>query len=247
MSPRISRRQALKDLGAAGAGIALTGGVIRGQGQAIQIAGKPVEIAVSSVSPITARITVRPLVDGAPAPVPITGALLSESFGSAMSANTTPGGLAFRAGELTVTYEALQPSTISVQHKGQRIQRFIFDATEPGMTFQLPKGPLLGLGEGGVQFDKKGSTDQMRNGQVTSQADKYGLQIHGTRAPIQWLVGTDGWAVFIHQPYGQFDFTRLRADGASAGEAGGEGRFTPAPATPLPIDLFVVASRDPRV
>ena len=35
------------------------------------------------------------------------------------------------------------------------------------MSFLLPKGPLLGLGEGGVQFDKKGSTDQMRNGQVT--------------------------------------------------------------------------------
>src|SRR6185503_2664448 len=233
MSPRISRRQALKDLGAAGAGIALTGGVIRGQGQAIQIAGKPVEIAVSSVSPITARITVRPLVDGAPAPVPITGALLSESFGSAMSANTTPGGLAFRAGELTVTYEALQPSTISVQHKGQRIQRFIFDATEPGMTFQLPKGPLLGLGEGGVQFDKKGSTDRMRNGQVTE--DNYRLAIHGTRAPIQWLVGTDGWAVFIHQPYGQFDFT------------GTEGKFTPPAATALPLDLFVVSSKDPAV
>ena len=83
------------------------------------------------------------------------------------------------------------------------------------MSFLLPKGPLLGLGEGGVQFDKKGSTDQMRNGQVTSQADGYRLAIHGTRAPIQWLVGTDGWAMFIHQPYGAFDFT------------GTEGKFTP--------------------
>ena len=53
VSPRISRRQALKDLGAAGAGLAFTGGVIRGQGRTSSIAGKPVEIAVSSVSPIT--------------------------------------------------------------------------------------------------------------------------------------------------------------------------------------------------
>jgi alpha-glucosidase/alpha-D-xyloside xylohydrolase len=87
----------------------------------------------------------------------------------------------------------------------------------------------------------------MRNGQVTSQADNYRLAVHGTRAPIQWLVGTDGWAVFIHQPYGQFDFTRLRADGASAGEVGGEGRFMPPAASALPLDLFVVSSKDPAV
>ena len=96
------------------------------------------------------------------------------------------------------------------------MQKLTLDAAAPGLSFLLPKGPLLGLGEGGVQFDKKGSTDQMRNGQVTSQADGYRLAIHGTRAPIQWLIGTtDGWAMFIHQPYGAFDFK------------GPEGRFLP--------------------
>ena len=55
----------------------------------------------------------------------------------------------------------------------------------------------------------------MRNGQVTSAEDGYRLAIHGTRMPIQWLMGTDGWAMFIHQPYGAFDFK------------GAEGRFTP--------------------
>jgi alpha-glucosidase/alpha-D-xyloside xylohydrolase len=103
-----------------------------------------------------------------------------------------------------------------------------------------------------VQLDKKGSTDQMRNGQVTSRADGYGLGANGTRAPVQWLIGTgDGWAMFIHQPYGSFDFK------------GPEGRFTlpvrpaAAPASVvsstvttepfLPLDVFVVAADDPAV
>ena len=70
---------------------------------------------------------------------------------------------------------------------------------------------------------------------------------------MQWLIGTDGWAMFIHQPYGTFDFK------------GSEGRFSmpvpvaspavtsvvnappPGAAAFLPLDMFVVASRDPSV
>jgi alpha-glucosidase/alpha-D-xyloside xylohydrolase len=77
---------------------------------------------------------------------------------------------------------------------GAPIQTLTLDAATAGLTFTLPKGPLLGLGEGGVPYDKKGTTDQMRNGQVNADADGYRLAINGTRAPVQWLVGTDGWA-----------------------------------------------------
>ena len=86
----------------------------------------------------------------------------------------------------------------------------MFDAQNPGVSFLLPKGPLLGLGEGGPQFDRKGSVDRMRNGQ-----GGYQLRTHGGRVPIQWLVGTDGWGLFIHHPLGTFDFT------------GTDGRLTP--------------------
>jgi alpha-glucosidase/alpha-D-xyloside xylohydrolase len=234
--PKLTRRQALKDIGVAGAGLAFSGAVIRGQGAGIMVAGKPVEISVSSVSPVTVRLTVRPVVDGAPAPVAVTGALERESFSAALASARAPAPLArVRAGDLTVRFNENPPTLIVETAKGEVVQRFGLSADAPGLTFLLPKGPLLGLGEGGVQFDKKGSTDQMRNGQVTSQADNYRLAIHGTRAPIQWLVGTDGWAVFIHQPYGQFDFSST------------DGKFTPPAASALPLDLFVVSSRDPLV
>jgi len=96
------------------------------------------------------------------------------------------------------------------------------------MSFMLGQGPLLGLGEGGPQFDRKGSVDRMIIGQ-----GGYRLATHGTRAPIQWLVGTNGWAMFIHQPFGSFDFT------------GADGKFTPLPDSPALYDVFVVSSREP--
>jgi alpha-glucosidase (family GH31 glycosyl hydrolase) len=239
VSPRISRRQALRDLGAAGAGLALTGGVIRGQGRQIVIAGQPSEIEVSSVCPTTVRITVRPIVEDVPTPVPVTGALVQESFGGGVvNARARTSFAPVRAGNLVVRFThgpAGAPTLFVEDTKSRVVQRFGLSADAPGMSFLLPKGPLLGLGEGGVQFDKKGSTDQMRNGQGAGKEDGYSLAIHGTRAPIQWLVGTDGWAMFIHQPFGRFDFK------------GPEGMFTPPAATALPLDLFVVAAADPVV
>lgn len=67
----------------------------------------------------------------------------------------------------------------------------------------------------------------MRSGQ-----GGYELATHGARVPVQWLVGTEGWAMFIHQPVGAFDLT------------GAEGRFIPV----VPggaSDLFVSAADEP--
>jgi len=232
---RITRRRALKDLGLAGAGLAVSGGVIRGQSPGeIVVAGQPVEIAVSSVSPLTVRVSLRPIRDGVPAPIAQTGHLVQDEFGKPLVQAREQSRLTqVGAGGFVVSYTPGPPTVHIKRSSGESIQKLTLDAAAPGMSFQLPKGPLLGLGEGGVQFDKKGSTDQMRNGQVTADADGYRLATHGTRAPVQWLVGTDGWAMFIHQPYGAFDFT------------GAEGKFTPRADAALPLDVFVVASKDP--
>ena len=236
MNRGVSRRHALRTIGAGSAGLLVSGGIIRGQGADIVIAGQPVEIAVMSESPVTVRVTVRPIVNGSPVPLNVTGALARETSAATARQQPLTGTARVRAGELAVRFTAGPPVLHIETASGGVLQKLTLDAAAPGLSFLLPKGPLLGLGEGGVQFDKKGSTDQMRNGQVTSQADGYRLAIHGTRAPIQWLIGTtDGWAMFIHQPYGAFDFK------------GPEGRFLPPAASALPLDVFVVSSRDPLV
>jgi alpha-glucosidase (family GH31 glycosyl hydrolase) len=58
------------------------------------------------------------------------------------------------------------------------------------------------------------------------------MATHGGRVPIQWLIGTDGWAMFVHRPLGAFDLT------------GTEGKLQPT-GDSLPLDVFVVSSRGP--
>ena len=106
------------------------------------------------------------------------------------------------------------------------------------------------MGEGGPQFDRRGNTERMRSG-----SGGYNLRNFGSRVPIPWLIGTGGWAMYIHHPYGRFDFTgdTSKFQPAPAFLPGG-GRGAPPPPPPadistfaLPIDLFVVASKDPAV
>ena len=109
------------------------------------------------------------------------------------------------------------------------MQPLTFDAQQPTINFSLGKGHVFGLGEGGPQFDRQGQTFGTRNGQ-----GGYQLRTHGGRVPIQWLMSTDGWGMYIHQPLGAFDLT------------GKDGTLTPINDA-LPIDVFVIASRDPKV
>src|SRR5687768_1772619 len=57
MPHSLSRREALKQIGTAGAGVVLAGSVLRGQRTPIRIAGMPVEVAVSFLGPHTVRLT----------------------------------------------------------------------------------------------------------------------------------------------------------------------------------------------
>ena len=243
MSPHVSRRDALKHLGAAGAGFVLGSRILRGQsGTDIVVNGRPIEISVTSISPATVRLTLSPIAGTTPnvVPLPFTGALAQEDFGRATARSRTASALArVRAGDLVVRFTNGPPTIHIETATGQIVQTLTLDAATARMSCLLPRGPLLGLGEGGRQFDRKGTTDRMRNGQVTSQADGYRLAVDGTRAAVQWLIGTGEWAMFIHQPYGSFDFT------------GTAGRFTPnapAPTSPIPpLDVFIVHSSDPIV
>ena len=136
---------------------------------------------------------------------------------------------AIDAGDLKVRFTA-DPPTLHVEtQKGVAIQRLRLDAGAPAVAFSLGKGPLLGFGEGGPQFDRKGVAYTNRNGQ-----GGYQLRTHGGRVPIQWLVGTDGWGLFIHHPLGAFDLT------------GADRHAARRPTAALPLDVFVTASRDPK-
>lgn len=224
MPEPLSRREVLKRLGSAGAGVVFAGGILRGSSSPIIVAGRPVEISILAVSPSTVRITILPI-DGARKD---DGALVAAAAGRVLARRRETDAFApVGAGNLRVRFTATPPVLDIVTANGSPVQKLTLNAEAPGLSFAMSKGPLLGFGEGGAQFDRKGVVDRMRNGQ-----GGYQLRTHGGRVPIQWLIGTDGWGLFIHQPLGTFDLTGPQGTLAPLGDA-------------LPIDLFVTASTDP--
>jgi alpha-glucosidase/alpha-D-xyloside xylohydrolase len=202
----------------------------------IVIAGKPVELLAAPVTPHTVRITVAPLENGKAEPVIDDGSLVPREWPRPVSRFTALAAAdqSVKCGNLTLKF-SFDPLTIQVDAAGGRpVQRLRIDNKTGSLIFQLGEGPVLGLGEGGPQFDRRGSADRMRSGQ-----GGYRLRTHGGRVPIPWLIGTRGrWAMFIHQPYGALDLT---------GKEGKEGRFDPARgAGSLPLDVFIVGATEPE-
>ena len=219
-----SRREALKNIATAGAG-ALLGGEA-----ALAQQARPIEVTITAITPQTARITIQPIENGQPLPVPRDGALNREEWGApALRWRPVAGTRHAKCGNFTVDVSA-NPFAIRVAQKGGRVvQEFKLDTATGNLTFQLGDSPVLGLGQGGPQFDRRGSIDRMGNGQSA-----FRLATHGARVPVQFAIGTGGWAMYIHQPLGVFDLT------------GKEGLFqTPNPQSALPLDLFVIGASAP--
>ena len=221
MSTPITRREALRGLSIAGATLILRAD-LDAQGAALEIAGQPVEMRVFSLSPRTVRISLVPR--GADETVlNRDGALVAlEEIRQRITE-----GRALKAGDLSLSISTAPLTVRIATASGQPVQELHVDGATGAVEFSIGESPLLGFGEGGPQFDRRGAKDAMRNGQ-----GGYQLRTHGGRVPIQWLIGTGGWGLFIHQPFGTFDLGAPR------------GRMTPAGAA-LPIDLFVVVSKDP--
>lgn len=222
----LTRRNLLKFCGAGAVTAAAGEPLLRALGQQGGMPARPARALVTPVSPHTVRIT---LADhGAPAVrVPRDGSLL-EAIAAVEPGTAADKRQAATGGwKIDVEEEPLEVRVTAPD--GRLIQQLRWNAEAGALSFALGEGPLLALGQGGPQFDRRGSSDRMRSGQ-----GGYRLRTHGGRVPVQWLIGTSGWAMFIHQPLGSFDFT------------GAEGVFTPFEAeTSLPLDIFVVDASDP--
>ena len=187
----------------------------------------PVEVQITPISRHTFRLSVLPIQNGRPVPVPLDGSLLRKSWGTPIA--TLRGSVGLRkivCGNLRVEVSVPSIKLRIANARNELIQELKINE-DGGLSFGIGDSLLLGVGEGGPQFDRRGSIDPMISGQ-----SGYRLQTHGGRVPIPWLIGTSGWAMYIHQPFGTFDFT------------GREGRFQPKNAG-LPLDIFFVAATDP--
>ena len=230
MKRSITRRKALQSA-AAGAAALLTRPAVAQTAGEIRVAGKPVEVSITSVSPHTARITIRAIENGQPQNGVSDGALVKEDWGApVLRTAVLSDKRSVKCGNFTVRLSP-GPLSIDVDEGARTWQSLRFDPDAPKFTMRSGLSEVLGLGQGGPQFDRRGAIQTGVSGQ-----GGYRLSTNGARVPIQFLVGTDGWAMFLHSPQGTFDLN------------GADGAFTPGnQQPPLPIDLFVMASLEPEV
>ena len=214
----LTRRGALGGLAAA-MGSALADVALRA---AVRLQGMRDHWLLTAVAPDILRIVRRP---ADAAPPPDDGALDERGWPAAMELAAGAGRM--QCGNFTIE-AAGDPPVLRIRNaQGALIQTLSF-AADGAFDFDLGAGPLLGLGQGGPQYDRRGSLDTMVSGQ-----GGYRLATHGARVPVPWLIGTGGgWALFVHAPVGGFDLTARRGR-FLPGHDGGE------------TDLFVVAARDP--
>jgi len=188
------------------------------------------EVQITSLSPHTFRLSVLAAPKReAPAAVPSYGSLVQESWDAPIEKRHADPQKPIAVGNSRLKISFAPLKIVVVNQHDDIIQEFGWDETSGAVTFLTGTTPLFGLGEGGQQFDRRGSIDPMRSGQ-----GGYKLETHGGRVPIPWLIGASGWAIFFHQPHGTFDLS------------GPKGRFQPAAAAKtLPLDLFLVSSTEP--
>jgi alpha-glucosidase (family GH31 glycosyl hydrolase) len=222
-----NRREILKGIAA------ISGTILVSPGRVESMMALPdapgVQVQITSVSEHTLRLSLVPKNEGTSAPIPSNGSLIRERWATPIAHLLEGPGQEIRVGKFRLT-TSWHPVSIAVSNPdGMVIQRLEWNDDSGVLSFMTGSSPIYGLGEGGPQFDRRGSTYPMHSGQ-----GGYKLHTHGGRVPIPLVVGTEGWAIFFHQPAGTFDLTE------------NQGHFAPlSHESALPLDLFLIASTDP--
>ena len=174
-------------------------------------------------------MSILPVNSGAPLPIPLNGSLVRSSWNTVTAKfRSEERARDIVCGDLRI-HVSNSPLAFQIADSTKApIQSLQIDP-DGSVAFSDGDSPLFGLGEGGPQFDRRGSTDKMISGQ-----GGYKLHTHGGRVPIPWIMSPTGWAMYIHQPYGSFDFSHPMC------------RFHPQDPS-LPLDIFFVASKEPAV
>ena len=95
-----------------------------------------------------------------------------------------------------------RPLTITVLENGKPRQQIRFDDDSTNIHFPLD-GPVFGLGEGASTLDRRGTRENLANGQAPRD-----YRALGARVQIPWVISLSGWGIFIGQPQGTFELTQ---------------------------------------
>jgi alpha-glucosidase (family GH31 glycosyl hydrolase) len=230
MDDALTRRDAIRGMVSTGALALIKPASTLAQEPALAASSDQVEISLTTISPRTVRITAQLVKDGQTVPLQSDGALLDEHWGSPFARlRALSGSRILQSGDLRITVSGTPWTLRAEGPAGAMVQELRLDTASSELQFNTGEGPLLGLGQGGPQYDRRGNSDRMVSGQ-----GGYHLGTHGARVPIQFLIGAAGWGMYVHSPLGAFDLS------------GKVGRLRPTDgSTALPLDVFLICDVKP--
>jgi alpha-glucosidase/alpha-D-xyloside xylohydrolase len=158
---------------------------------ALRYGGRDAELTIYKVSEKTIGIKLLQL-DPNGKPLPLTDSSITVDFprevifGKREIEETTK----IKAGGLEVSISS-PPLKIIITNSGGVVQELIFSDSNDVVSFET-NGPVLGMGEGANQFD--------RRGKFYSMEPRWNAGIYGSTVPSPMIIGTDGWAMFISRP-----------------------------------------------
>lgn len=160
----------------------------------IRIAGTPMQLSIDQVGERTVRLEITPLDErGVPRAAPASTVLVPFEKTQRLQLNDLPAPQEVAVGQLRVSIRP-SPLTFTItKPDGKLVQELILDEKDGAIVFRT-EAPVFGMGEGRQQFDRRGFFYNFVNGQTTF------LTTHSATIPVPFLVGTDGWAMFIHNP-----------------------------------------------
>ncbi len=192
----------------------------------VRYGDKDAELSINEISERTLQIVLAPLDEsnGEPRPAPPSSVLVEQQPTNKLRARKLEPSQEINAGKLRVVVTA-DPLKISIQRpSGEAIQELAFSGTDGTMSFRA-QAPVLGMGEGAQQFDRRGARYTMRDGWGAWERPT-----HGSWVAVPFLVGTDGWALLVHHPLGEFDLREAQAT------------FTPwMGQTDSPLEVYLIA------
>lgn len=231
-----------------GAGIMMMFFVALGRAHAatVQYLNRPAELSIDQISDITFRIRLAPLdAQGNPMPLRPSTVLVEQQPQNKLRTRAIDSASEISVGKLKLKISP-SPLTLTVDNAaGKTVQSLVIG--EDGIVKFQSSAPVLGLGEGAKQFDRRGAGyDMMRDGwdgwtmgvprPVGRRAESAGgdRRTNGSWIAIPFVIGTDGWAIFVHQPEVQIN---LAETGSSFKVAEGKADGT--------LDFFVIAPASP--
>jgi alpha-glucosidase/alpha-D-xyloside xylohydrolase len=182
-------------------------GIVRCEAVVVRYRNTTAELSINQISERTVQIVLAPLDEstGEPRPAPPSSVTVELQPQEQLRRRTLEAAEQIAVGGLRVDVKAA-PLTITIRRaSGEVVQTLTFDATGDSFSFRTD-APVLGMGEGAKQFDRRGARYTMHDGWGAWERPT-----HGSWVAAPFLVGTDGWALLVHHPIGEFDLREPEA------------------------------------